>query len=492
MRAKHRRRWHGWALSALPVAMLGGCTVGPDFTPPAAPDVGAYSETPVAPPTPGGQEVAQRFVAGTPPDDWWTLFRSRPLDRVVAHAIASNRTLAAAEATLAQAQHAVAQAGGALYPQVALSANAAREKFNLTSQGVTEPATYFNIFSLGPQVSFALDPFGGNRRRVEQQEALADVRNYQLRAAYLTLTGQVATQMVSAAAAHDELRALQDIIADDERNLDMVRTESRAGELTRIDVQTASSQLEADRTLQPPLQQELTMAEDALAVLVGEGPGRWRPPELSLDDLTLPTELPVSMPSALVHERPDILASESQLHAASAAIGVATAQLYPNLTLSASMEQESLTVAHLFSAASNIWQIAGGLTAPIFEGGALEAQKEGAVSAFDAALATYEQTVLQSFGQVADVLHSLQHDAELLRGQQRSMRAAAEALRLMRMTFAYGAVSLLQILDAERQYAQARLGYVRTKAQRYRDTIQLFVAMGGGTAKLAARNGAAK
>jgi len=468
-------------LGTMPMFLLGGCMVGPDFSPPKEPDVTAYSQAPIEPPSPGDDEVTQRFVVGAKPTDkWWTLFKSSALDQVLARAVAHNRTLAAAEATLTRAREAVAQAGGALYPQVSFNGNAQREKFNFSNQGGNGPVTYFNLFSLGPQVSFALDPFGGNRRHVEQQEALADVENYQYRAAYLTVTGQAATQIVNAAADRDQIRAVRDIIADDERNLQLVRTESGAGALTRIDVQTATSQLEADRALLPPLQQDLAVSEDALSVLVGEGPGRWRPPELVLNDLALPAELPVTLPSAVVHQRPDILSSEASLHAASAAIGVATAQHYPNLTLSASMQQESLTTAHLFSPMSNVWQVASGLTAPIFEGGALEAQRRGAVDAFDSALATYEQTVLQSFGQIADILHSLQHDAELLQGERRTMAAAGEALRLMRTTFSYGNVTLLQVLDAERQYAQARLGVVKARAQRYRDTIQLFVAMGGG------------
>src|SRR6185437_1710913 len=236
----------------------------------------------------------------------------------------------------------------------------------------------------------------------------------------------------------------------------------------------------SDRTLLPPVRQQLNLAASALSVIVGKAPADWAPPELDLDDLSLPNELPLTLPSELVHQRPDVLLSEARLHAASAEIGVATAELYPNITLSAALGQEALTPGHLFLPMSSIWNLAGTLAAPIFEGGALEAQKHGAESGFDAALANYEQTVLQSFSQMADVLHALAHDAELVREERRALAAADSSLRLTRATFAFGNVSLLQVLDAKRQYEQASLGLIGAQAQRYRDTIQLFVAMGGG------------
>ena len=472
---------HKLALGSMPIALLVGCTVGPDFSEPAAPDATTYFQDSVQPPAPGGNDVSQRFVLGAKvAGDWWTAFHSAELNRLVEEAIAQNRTLASAKAALRQAQQVAVQAGGALYPQVGFAANAARERYSFASQGENLPASYFNVFSLGPTASFSLDPFGGNRRRLEQATALADSQDYQAVAAFLTLTGQVVVQVLNIASDRDQIDAVHDIVAEDERDLQLVRTESRAGELTQIDIQSAISQLETDRNLLPPLQQELSVAYDALSVLLGKVPSQTKMPELGLVDIELPAELPLTVPSELVHQRPDILSSEAQLHAASAAIGVATAQLYPNLTLSGSMSQEALTLAHLFSPMSNIWSVASGLTAPIFAGGALEAQRAAAVEAYDGALATYEQTVLQSFGQVADVLHALSHDADLLRGQRRALEAAAESLRLVRQTFSFGNVTLLQVLDAERQYAKARLGYAQAKAQRYRDTVQLFVAMGGG------------
>jgi NodT family efflux transporter outer membrane factor (OMF) lipoprotein len=214
--------------------------------------------------------------------------------------------------------------------------------------------------------------------------------------------------------------------------------------------------------------------------LIGRAPGDWAPPDFDLAEFTLPEELPVSLPSDLVRQRPDILAAEAQLHAASAAVGVATAQLYPNLNLTASFTQDALKPSRLFNPASSVFDVGANLLAPIFHGGALQAQKQAAVDAFDGALANYKETVLTSFGQVADVLQALVHDAELLEAERRALESAEASLRLTRTTYSYGNIGILQVLDAQRLAEQARLGYVRAQAQRYLDTVQLLTAMGGG------------
>ncbi len=478
---RHHARHAGIAVRSAALCLLAGCTVGPDFTPPSKPQTLAYTRDEANQlPSPSDGEVAQHLDIGRKISaNWWTLFRSPAVDELIKQALANNRTLAAAQATLGQSQQAVLQAMGAYYPQVSLGANASRQKQSLAPEGIETTPAIFNLYSVGPTASFSLDPFGLNRRRVEQQAALAEAQEYQLDAAYLSLTGNLVMEAITIAAVNDEIAAVDEIIANDERTLQSVRTETNAGELTRIDVDSAESQLASDRTLAPPLRQERNAAEDALALLMGKAPADWTPPTLHIEQLDLPQDLPLSLPSELVHERPDVLTREAQLHAASAAIGVATAQLYPNITLSASTVQEALTPAHLFQPMSNLWSIAGALTAPIFEGGALEAQRQGAKKGFEAALAEYEQTVLQSFSQVADVLHSLAHDAELVREQRHALEVADRSLRHVRAAFGFGHVSLLQVLDAQRQFAQARLGLIRAKAQRHRDTVQLFVAMGG-------------
>lgn len=464
------------------LSLLAGCAVGPDFSRPAPPETKDYvvGGTP-QPNVPNAADPQQRFAVGKRiAGDWWRLFRSAQLDGVVQQALAGNQTLAAAQATLAQSQQTIVQARGILFPQVDLNAGVSRGQQSLVPFGINSHSAPQTIFTIGPTVSYALDPFGGNRRRVEQQEALAGYADYQLDAAYLTLTGNAVTQAIQIASARAQIAAAEQIIADDEHNLELIQGQLRAGEATRMDVQIAMSQLETDRTLLPPLRQQLSVAQNALAVLLGKSPGDWVPPDFDFAEFTLPEELPVTLPSDLVRQRPDILASEAQLHAASAAIGVATAQLYPNLNLSASFTQESLSASTLFNPMSSVWSIGAQILAPLFHGGTLWAQKKAAVDAYDGALANYKQTVLTSFGQVADVLQGLGHDAELLEAQRRALDSAETSLRLTRTTFRYGSVGVLQVLDAQRQAEQARLGLVRAQAQRYLDTAQLFSAMGGG------------
>jgi NodT family efflux transporter outer membrane factor (OMF) lipoprotein len=469
------------AAAGATLALL-GCAVGPDFKRPEAPATKDYVAGGVEQPkVTAGKEAPQQFTMGKKiSGDWWHLFRSPPLDDVLKTALAQNQSLAAAVATLAQAQQGITQAGGALFPQVDFAASASRQRVSLASVGSNQQGPIINLFTIGPTVSYAFDPFGGNRRRVEQQEALADVQEFQLDAAYLTLTGGAVTQAVQIASARAQIKAYESIIADDEHNLQLVQTEFKAGEATQIDVQSATSQLEADRTQLPPLRQQLSVARHALAVLTGRAPGDWRPPDFDLAEFTLPGDLPVSLPSELVRQRPDILAAEAQLHAASANIGVATAQLYPNINLTASITQEALKPSTLFDPASTIFNVAAQLAQPVFHGGALEAQKDAAKAAFEAQYANYRQTVLTAFGQVADVLQALKHDAEFLEAQRRALDSAESSLRLTRTTYSYGNVGILQVLDAQRLAEQARVGYVRAQVQRYLDTVQLFTAMGGG------------
>jgi NodT family efflux transporter outer membrane factor (OMF) lipoprotein len=295
----------------------------------------------------------------------------------------------------------------------------------------------------------------------------------------VTLTASVASQAVTIASTLAQIRAAEDVVAADEHNLELVRIAYEAGSVARTDVLSAESQLAGDRTLLPPLRQQLSVARHALTVLVGKSPGEWAPPDFVLDTLTLPTDLPVTVPSELVHDRPDILAAEAQLHAASAAIGVATAQLYPTITLSASVALETIATNGTFSGPVIASNLAAGLTAPLFHGGTLLAQRRAAIDAYAAQVGAYRQTVLLAFGQVADVLQALQHDAELLGAENTAVTTSDASLRLAQDAYAAGRGSLLQVLDAQRLYAQALLGYAHAKGQRYLDTILLFEAMGG-------------
>jgi NodT family efflux transporter outer membrane factor (OMF) lipoprotein len=468
-------------LPALGLAiLLAGCAVGPDFKRPSTPPVDAYTSTKTPDTlTPGFGEAEQRLVVGQEiSTEWWELFRSPDLTAAIAEALEHNQTFAAAEATLAQAQEALVQARAAFYPQVNLAGSAERQKSG--SSGVRGSSTGpFNVFTLGPTVRYTPDIFGGTRRQVEESAALAESQERQLAAAYLTLTGNVVSQAIGIAGSRLEIAAVNEIIGDDVKNLDLVRAKFDAGKAAQTDVLTAESQLMNDRVLLPPLEQQLSTADDALSVLLGKFPAEWSPPAFELAALTLPGELPVSLPSELVHQRPDILAAEADLHAASATVGVATAQMYPSITLSASAGLESLMTSGLSQGVNTMWSLASAVSAPIFEGGALVAQKRGAVDAYQASFATYRQTVLEAFAQVADTLQALAHDADLVAASRQALDVADATLALQRLSYEAGKSNVLLLIDSQRLDQQARLAHARAQTQRYQDTAELFVAMGG-------------
>ena len=475
------RKPHTPAMTPRPVpflllaALLAGCTVGPDYSRPDASAAPVYTQEALNELASGGQQL----VPGqNPAADWWTLLGSAALNATMLQALAGNRSLAAAQATLAQAREAVNASAGGLYPQLGLDAAAGRQQYGAQFLGA-QAVPAFSYYAVGPSVSYLFDYTGGQRRAVEQKQALADAQAYQLQAAYLSLTGNVAQQALAMASAQAQLDALDGLLAEDQKNLKLVQTAFEAGSGTVVDIVTAQSQLANDQTLLPPLRQQVSSARHALSILCGRAPGDWQPPDFSLAELQLPQALPLSLPSELAHRRPDILAAEAQLHAATAAVGVATAALYPQIKLTATAGQQSTRLSGLFDASSTAWGFAAGLSAPLFDGGTLRAERRAAQDEVQAAVANYQQTVLQSFGQVADVLTALDHDAEELAAQRSALDSADASLKLTRQSYSAGNVGVPQVLDAERLYQQAQLGYVRAQAQRYVDTVQLFLALGG-------------
>lgn len=399
---------------------------------------------------------------------------------MVAQAIAGNQSLVAAEATLAQAQEIVNAAAGVLSPQVDLSVGITRAKSNGASGGFKTPPLVHNFYSIKPTLTYNLDLFGGAKRQIEQQRALAEVQEYQVAATWLTLTGDAVTQAILIASTRAQIATIEGIVEDDRENLRLVTTAYNNGAVAQPDVDIARTQLASDRALLPPLRQQLSVARHALTVTLGQRPADWTPPDFDLKTLTLPQDLPLSLPSELARQRPDILAAEAQLHAANAAIGVATAAQYPNITLTASIGVDSLTAGRLFTDTSNAWSLGAGLTAPIFNGGTLAAQRRATENAYRAVLANYQRTVVQALAQVADSLQALGHDAELLSVQQEAIDAAQSSVNLTRLAYTAGTVTVLQLLEAQRLLEQAKLGYVRAQAQRLADTAQLFVTLGGG------------
>lgn len=457
------------------ILLLSACSVGPNFNTPEPPKAQAYTAASEAVP------LDQRILMGKRIEgQWWSLFASAPLNDLIHQAVVNNYDLTAARATLAQAQEAVRAASGELLPQATLGATAGRQKYGVALFG---PGNFnippFTYYEAGAALSWTPDLFGGKHRALERQQALADYQAHEVDAAYLTLTGDTAAAALEMAAAKAETAALGRILAEDRKTLTLVDEAYAAGAATKLDILSAQNRLNADQALLPPIEQRINVSRHALAIFVGKAPADWTPPEVNFDRLTLPQALPVSLPSTLVKQRPDILAAEADLHAASAAIGVATANLYPQLTLSANMMQEALTPAGLFSATNKAWALAAGLTAPLFNGGTLTAQKREAEQAYQAALARYQQTILIAFRQVADALTALAHDDEAVAIANNAVNTANTSLDLAHASYQAGAIGLLPLQDTQRALAKAQLDLIHARHRRYADSVRLLVALGG-------------
>jgi NodT family efflux transporter outer membrane factor (OMF) lipoprotein len=473
-------------VAAMTVGILAGCAAGPDFHRPSPPGTKGYTETPLASETasaPGVGGDAQGFMTGRDiPSQWWTLFQSRSLDNLIHQALADSPTLAASQAALRQAQENWRAQLGELFPSVDAGFSANRSKFTGASFGQpNQPGGVFTLYNASVSVSYTLDLFGGTRRGLEELKAQVDYQHYLLEGAYLTLTSNIVTAAFQEGSLRSQIRATKEILKAEDEQLTLVEQQFQLGGASRADVLAQQTQLAQTRTTLPPLEKQLSQTRHLLAVLAGKPPGDAATlPEFDITDLKLLRELPVSLPSVLVRQRPDILASEEQLHSASALIGVATANMFPKLTLSGNYGSQSTLIGDLFSSGTNVWSIGAGLVQPIFRAGELTAKRRAAIAAYDQAEAQYRETVLLAFKNVADVLRALEKDAETLKAQSDAESAARESLELSRNQYELGAVSYLVLLNAERQHQQASIALVQAQAARFADTAALFQALGGG------------
>ena len=466
------------ALALISATALAGCAVGPKYVAPAAPSEQAYTALPAADLASAGPGQPEQKIAldAQSRSDWWTLFGSPELDQTVGLALANNRTIEAAQASLSSAAEQIAVARGGLYPQIDATAGVARNQYGASFLG-PEAFTFprFSAYSAGAAISYDPDAFGGVHRSIEFASANAAAQREALSAARTNVAGDTVIEALQIASLRAQIDVVQSVLTSDQKTLDLVQTAHAAGVASEVDVTTAQSQLDHDRTLLAPLRQDLNLAQDALPILLGKAPADWSAPDFALDQLTLPADLPVTAPSSLVRQRPDIRAAEARLHAASAAVGVATADLYPRFTLSANLAQQGL----LNGPAGAAWSLIGGLSAPVFHGGALTARKRAAEDDYRVAYAGYQQTVLVSFRQVADSLHALSNSADDVSAQQRAFASADSALRLARLGYGVGNSGIVQVLDAQRLRQVAELDLVRARTQRYLATVRLFIAMGG-------------
>jgi NodT family efflux transporter outer membrane factor (OMF) lipoprotein len=462
------------SLLALTSALaLGACAVvGPDFQRPPVPGATGYAmagDQPAA--------VAQLSPEARPAGAWWTAFGSPQLDATIRQALKDSPTVAEAQATLQSAQAQAAAAQGGLGPRADLNAGGQRERINTQAFGFTGfPSPTINLFSVGGTVSYDLDLFGGRKRKVEAAKARAEMEARRADAAYLTLTGNVALQALKIASLRAQIEALDAIIADDRRTIDMTRRAEQAGGAPPSAISGGQGQLARDEALRPALERDLGQARHQLALLVGKAPADWTASDFNLAEFNLPARTPVALPSALVRQRPDILAAEAELHAATAQIGVATADLYPDIKLSAGLTQQAIEPANLFRYSSTGWSLAGGLTAPLFNGGTLKAEKRSAEADAKAALARYQGAVLRALVQVADVLTALSEDDRAIAAESRAEAAQAANLKDARSAFNLGGGPLINVIDAQRELGRARSNSIIAQSRRYSDLVSLFTA----------------
>ena len=477
------------ALSAgtlVAAAALAGCApVGPNFKTPESPQAQRFTESPLAAQTASAATAAgsaQRYAPGGDiPADWWELFHSAALDKLVRMALADSPTLDAARAALVQAQENLNAQYAVLYPSVDAAAGVRRQQTTGASLGQRNaPLNMFTLYNASVNVSYAIDVAGGARRELEALLSQIDYQRLQLEAAHLSLAGNVVTTAVQEASLRAQIRATREVADAQQGILDVVEKQFALGAVSRGDVLAQRAQLAQLRTALPPLEKALAQTRNALAALTGRVPDGAGLPESELAQMQLPQALPLSLPSELARQRPDIRAAEALLHQASARIGVAQAAKYPQLTLSGAYGSNALKAAGLFSSEALGWNLGAGLLQPIFHAGALEAQRRGAVAAYDQALAQYRQTVLGAFHNVADVLEALDSDALALKAQAEAEASARESMELARHQFELGATSYLALLNAERQAYQAQIGLVQAQAARYADTAALYQALGGG------------
>jgi len=468
-------------LTAALAAALCACAAGPDYVRPAAPSVHGYLATGDQPGRMEALGQAQQWSERQSlAADWWRVFDSEAVDSLVNEALRANPNLQAAQATLRASQDDLRAGYGVFFPQLDLSYGAQRERQTPARLGLAGVGGIFNLFSLGGVISYALDVFGGSRRQVEALRATVDYQRYNLLATDLSLTGNVINTAIAREAYAEEMAVLQELIRLQKDQLAVTQTRVDAGTAPYSTIASVRSALASTEAALPALEQRRDQADHALSVLLGRSTGQAGAPGFRLSELHLPAQLPLSLPSDLVRQRPDILMAEAQLHAANANVGVATAALFPTLELSGGYGGESNAMGTLGESKNRVWSEGAAVDWMAFQGGARWYQRKSSQEYYLHNLALYQQTVLAAFAQVADTLRALQHDAQALAAQDDAVHASKDALDLVQVNYQAGVAGYLDVLAADQQYQQSRLAYVQGVAQRLQDTVALYIALGGG------------
>jgi len=463
------------------LALLSGCAVGPDFVPPSAPVEKAYIKEGSTQPTFLANAAQQSISTNSVVDaEWWRLFRSASLNDAVTQAIGNSPTLAASEATLRQSQDSLQAGYGVFFPQVQGEFGGARERSAPISEGSQLPGSIFNYMSAGLNISYVLDIFGGQRRAVEELSAQRDGQLYASKAAYVTLTANVVNACIARSAYVAEIQAATEILKLERDQLAAIKAQLQAGTAPYTAALTIQTQIASTAATLAPLRQRLDQANHLLAMLEGTTPSAAELPEIDFASLALPRNLPLSLPSELVRQRPDILQAEAQMHAANANVGVVTAAMFPSFSLTGTFGVAGSSLGNLSPANSKFWSIGPSVSLPVFRGGSLWYGHKAAEDLLVASQANYRQTVLTAFQQVADSINALEHDAEGVQATVDARHAAQENLQMLQINLRAGVAAEIDVLVADVQFHQANIAALEANAQRYQDTVALFVALGGG------------
>ncbi|MDQ6997989.1 MAG: efflux transporter outer membrane subunit [Mariprofundus sp.] len=467
-------------LVSLLALVLTACVVGPDFQRPASPKVDHYYNK-GSDVTSSDAEQNKLVTRENIPAQWWQLFESPALQQLVELGLKDSPTLIAAKAKLKATQETYsAQSGSILLPSVDASVNSSRKKISGAAFGSTAFGSLYTVHAASVDVSYSLDLFGGERRTLEYSQAQVDYDAFQLHAAQITLVSNIVTAAINEASLREQVEALKEIIASETEQLNVTEKQYEIGVVAKVELLSQRVTLAQTRTQLPLLQKQQAQAKHQLSMLIGRTPGGEALPAFNLSELVMPREIPLTLPSTLTRQRPDVRASEALLHQASAQIGVATANLYPNLTLTGSYGTEAAKISDLFNAGTAVWGLGAGLLQPLFRGGALRAKKRAAIALYEQAAAQYRQSVLTAFQNVADALLALDMDGQGLVLEKRAEGLASERLELVLLQHQHGAVSYLDLLNAQKQYQQARINLIQSRAVLYSDTAALMYALGGG------------
>ncbi len=468
-----------------------GCAVGPDFVAPSDPQVAGYTKGPLKDPraaagvaTSQGGSADQDFVHGADiPGEWWRLFRSKALNRLVEEALANNPSLDAAQATLRMARENILAQKGTLFPTVGFNGLASRQKVpggDLQSPLQNPNQLLYSLYTPQVQVAFTPDVFGGNRRQIESLEAQAENQRFQLEAAYLTLTSNVVLAAIQEASLRAQIDATKRVIQAQTEVLQLYNKQLSLGQVAGADVVQQQAQLSVSQQLLPPLEKQLAQQRNLLTALVGRFPSEEVTQTFTLASLKLPTKLPVSLPSSLVQQRPDVKAAEAAVHQASADLGVAVANRLPQFTITANGGSSATRIAQLATSAASFYGIVGTIAQPLFDAGTLYRRQRASEEALNVAQAQYRAVVISAFQNVADVLRALQSDADAVAAAGAAEKATGESVGLIRKQFEAGAVNSATLLIAQQAYLSALVNSASARANQYADTAALFQALGGG------------